>query len=60
MINLTWQLFPLNGSAYDPRVTSVLTAVVALVVVIVWGPRTLVRAHDAPQDVQQLRETMLP
>jgi membrane protease YdiL (CAAX protease family) len=44
MINLTWQLFPINGSFYDPRVTSVITAAVAVVVVIVWGPRTMVRA----------------
>ncbi len=46
MINVTWQLFPVNGSSYDPRVTGVLTAAVAVVVVIVWGPRTLVRARD--------------
>ena len=41
MINVTWQLFPINGSYYDPRVTSVITAAVAIVVVIVWGQRTL-------------------
>jgi membrane protease YdiL (CAAX protease family) len=46
MINLTWQLFPVKGSYYDPRVTGVITAAVAVVVVIVWGPRTLVRARD--------------
>jgi membrane protease YdiL (CAAX protease family) len=45
MINVTWQLFPVNGSYYDPRVTGVITAAVAVVVVIVWGPRTLVRAR---------------
>jgi membrane protease YdiL (CAAX protease family) len=43
MMNLTWQLFPLNGSYYDPRVTGLITAIVAVVVVIVWGPRTLAR-----------------
>jgi membrane protease YdiL (CAAX protease family) len=43
MMNLTWQLFPINGSYYDPRVTGLITAVVAVVVVIVWGPRTLAR-----------------
>jgi hypothetical protein len=43
MINLTWQLFPINGLYYDPRVTGLITAIVALIVVIVWGPRTLVR-----------------
>ncbi len=46
MINLTWQLFPGDGAAYDPRVTSVITALVACIVVIVYGPRTLVRAHN--------------
>ena len=46
MINVTWQLFPVNGSSYDPRVTSVITAAVAVVVVIIWGPRTLVRTRD--------------
>ena len=43
MINLTWQVFPINGSYYDPRVTGIITAIVAVVVVIVWGPRTLAR-----------------
>ncbi len=50
MINLTWQLFPVNGSYayYDPRVAGLLTLAVAVVVVIVWGPRTLVRTRNAP------------
>lgn len=43
MMNLTWQLFPVNGSYYDPRVTGLITLGVAVVVVIAWGPRTLVR-----------------
>lgn len=46
MQNLTWQLFPINGSYYDPRVTSLITASVAVVVVVVWGPITLTRAPD--------------
>jgi uncharacterized protein len=41
MINLTWQMFPINGSYYDPRVIGLITAIVAVVVVIVWRPRTL-------------------
>lgn len=32
MQNLTWQLFPINGSYYDPRVTSLITTAVAVVV----------------------------
>jgi len=43
MSNLTWQLFPVNGSYYDPRVTSLITAIVAVAVVIVWGQHTLTR-----------------
>jgi uncharacterized protein len=41
MINFSWQLFPVNGSYYDPRLTGLITAMVAGVVVIVWGARTL-------------------
>jgi membrane protease YdiL (CAAX protease family) len=47
MSNVTYFLFPINGSFYDPRVTGVIMAAVAVVVVIVWGPRTLVRAPRA-------------
>jgi len=45
MMNLTWQLFPVNGSYayYDQLVAGLLTLAVAVVVVIVWGPSTLVR-----------------
>ncbi len=43
MINVSWQLFPTNGSYYDPRSTGLILAAVAAVVVVGWGPRTLVR-----------------
>ena len=46
MFNLTWQLFPIDGSFYDPRVTSLIMAAVALVVVIASGPRTLIRTRN--------------
>ena len=46
MHNLSWQLFPINGSYYDPRITSLILTAVAIVVVVVWGPKTLVRASD--------------
>ncbi len=52
MINLTWQLYPLNGSFYDPRVDSLILAVAAVVVVIVWGPRALTRR--SPPKAQSL------
>lgn len=32
MINLTWQLFPIHGSLYDPRVFGVITLVLAVMV----------------------------
>ena len=46
MMNLTWQLFPVNGSFYDPRLTGLIVALVAILVTVVWGPRTLVRGGD--------------
>ncbi len=46
MVNLTWQLFPINGSFYDPRVTGLITAIVAIIIVIIWGPNTLVRSSN--------------
>jgi membrane protease YdiL (CAAX protease family) len=47
LMNLTWQLFPVNGSFYDPRITGLITAVVAVIVVIVWGSHTLTRRKAA-------------
>jgi uncharacterized protein len=41
IMNLTWQLFPINGSFYDPRVIGPITAVAALIMVVIWGPRKL-------------------
>ena len=40
-INLTWQLFPINGSYYDPFITGLITVGVAAVIVAVWGAQTL-------------------
>jgi membrane protease YdiL (CAAX protease family) len=34
---------------YDPRITGLIVAFVAFLVVLVWGPRTLVRRRDAPK-----------
>lgn len=41
--NLSWQLFPVQGSFYDPLVTGVIFAVAAVMIVLGWGPRTLAR-----------------
>ncbi len=48
MINLTWQLFPVNGSFYDPRVSGPIAALTAVLVAILWGPRTLTRRKLGP------------
>jgi uncharacterized protein len=41
--NVSWLLFPINGSFYDPRVTGLIIAFAAAIVTVVWGPRTLAR-----------------
>ncbi len=46
MIDLTWQLFPLNGSYYDPRVTGLIMAALAIMVAFAWGPRELGRQQE--------------
>ena len=47
MTNVTWQLFPVNGSYWDPRFTGLIMAFAAAIVSIVWGPRTLARYRHA-------------
>ncbi|MEJ8302928.1 CPBP family intramembrane glutamic endopeptidase [Saccharibacillus sacchari] len=37
-INMTWQLFPINGSYYDPAVTSVLVVLFAIGIAVYYGP----------------------
>lgn len=50
-INVTWQLYPINGSYYDPRTTGLVTALAAGTVILIWGPRTLTRtAHRQPRN----------
>jgi uncharacterized protein len=41
MLNVSWQLFPNNGSHFDPRIIGLIVAVVAAIITVVWGPRTL-------------------
>jgi membrane protease YdiL (CAAX protease family) len=43
MYNVSWQLFPVNGSHYDPRITGLIFAGTAALIVVVWGPQTLTR-----------------
>lgn len=43
MDNVSYALFPTNGSAYDPAVTGAITALIAALVAFLWGPKTLAR-----------------
>jgi membrane protease YdiL (CAAX protease family) len=43
MINVSWALFPIAGSDYDPFVTFVILALAAGPIVALWGPATLAR-----------------
>ena len=45
MMNLCWQMFPIHGSYWDPRITSLIVTFVAVVVTVVWGPRSLARCR---------------
>lgn len=44
-MNLSWMLFPVDGSHFDMRLGGLLMAVTAVIVVAVWGPGTLIRRH---------------
>lgn len=44
-MNLSWMLFPVDGSHFDMRLGGLLMAVTAAIVVAVWGPATLTRRH---------------
>jgi membrane protease YdiL (CAAX protease family) len=44
--NVSWQLFPNYGSHWDPRITGLITALAAVIVIVVWGPRTLARNRN--------------
>jgi membrane protease YdiL (CAAX protease family) len=46
MANVSWQLFPNYGSHWDPRITGLITALVAVIVIVVWRPRTLARNRN--------------
>ena len=41
--DVSWLMFPNLGSHYEPRVTGLLIAFVAVIITYVWGPRTLAR-----------------
>jgi hypothetical protein len=41
MTNVSWQLFPNQGSHYDPQITGLIATAIAVFVTVRWGPRTL-------------------
>ncbi len=43
MINLTWQLYPVNGSYFDPRISGIISALIVVIIIFIWEPRTLAR-----------------
>ncbi len=45
--NVTWQLFPIRGSYYEPRVTGLIMIFVAAIVTVAWGPSSLIRHRNA-------------
>jgi membrane protease YdiL (CAAX protease family) len=47
MSNLSWQMFPNQGSHWDPRINGLIAACAATIVTLVWGPRTLARFKNA-------------
>ena len=47
MDNVSWSSFPNNGSHYDPAITGLLTAITAVIVIFLWGSKTLARYRYA-------------
>jgi membrane protease YdiL (CAAX protease family) len=45
-INLSWQLFPVEGSYYSPDKTSIILLLITICIIIYFGPRTLVREKN--------------
>ena len=46
-LNLAYVLFPVNGSGFDMRLGAMVMALVAAVVTLLWGPRTLAHWRKA-------------
>lgn len=47
MMNVSWQLFPVDGSYYDPRITGLIVTFAAVIVAVLWGPNTLAQYRYA-------------
>jgi hypothetical protein len=53
-INVTWLLFPVSGSFFDPRVTGLILAAIAASVVMVWGPGMQGRRQRTSQALTEI------
>ncbi len=47
-VNVSWLLFPNYGSHYDPHIIGPTTVFAAVLVTVIWGPRTLARNRSVP------------
>lgn len=47
MLNLSWMLFPVDGSHFDVRLAGLVMALAAVIVTMVWGPKTLTHHNPA-------------
>ncbi len=45
--NVVWQLYPVNGSYFDPRMFGIITALVAVIIIFIWEPRNQARNRNA-------------
>lgn len=52
MINLSWAVFPEQGSRYDPFVTLLILAPLAALVTVAWGPASLARFRTPRVDMR--------
>lgn len=46
-LNLTFMLFPVNGSHFDMRLGGLVMAFAAAIVTVAWGPKTLAGYNGA-------------
>lgn len=42
-INLTWQLFPIDGSYYSPSKTGIILILITVCIIMYYGPKRLIR-----------------
>jgi len=43
MYNVSYSIFPNDGSHYDPATVGAITLIIAVIVTVLWGSKTLAR-----------------